>query len=261
MPLRLARVRDRLCRRRNQMLDRLGLNRRWFRELAAYPPYRRMTNQEFWVRYTLGRIEAAKLWDSKPRTGETDYRTYYAETDYFVLRQMYYHRNECFHLVAKSMGAVGRAGDFCEYGCGVAPVTAWIRPRFPRWRYTLVDVRSPMLEFARWRFRNVPYVEFKEPGFGNDLPLTKAYDVITCLDVLEHVVNPLHVARHLAEHLKPGGALHVNFENAPGGANLVESAAERAETIRYLNATLRGLAPLHVEGRNELHALYAKPRP
>ncbi len=249
--------RDLLCRRRRQVLDRLGLNRGWFRELSAY--YRGMTIQEFWVRYTIGRMDAATLWERKPRTSEHDYRSFYTETDYFVLRQMYYHRNNCYHAVAASMRRAGRAGDFCEYGCGVAPVTAWLRPRFPAWRYTLVDIPSPTLEFARWRFRRFPNVETKEPGFGSNLPLTKTYDIITCLDVLEHVVNPLAVVRHLGDHLKPGGALYLNFLDAPGGENLVESAAQRAETIAYLNSALRGVIPLRVEGRDECDAQYVKP--
>lgn len=256
--VRLLRALDLACRRRRQVLDRLGLNRGWLRELSAY--YRGLTIQEFWVRYTLGRMEAATLWERKPRTTESDYRAFYAETDYFVLRQMYYHRNECFNVVTASMRRVGRGGRFCEYGCGVAPVTAWVRPRFPRWRYTLVDVPSPALAFARWRFRRHANVEVREPGLGADLPLTEAYDVITCLDVLEHVINPLDVARHVVERLAPGGTLHVNFIHAPGGENLAEAAAQRPATIRYLDETLEPVVPLHVDAPDEPYAQYVKPR-
>jgi SAM-dependent methyltransferase len=254
----IARWRDRVCRRRKQVLDRLRLNRGWFRELSAY--HRGLTWQEFWVRYTLGRMEAARLWGAKPRAGEEDYRSFYAESDYWVLRQMYYHRNSCFHFVAASMRRTGPDGDLCEYGCGVAPVTAWVFPRFPGWRYTLVDVASPMLDFARWRFRRAANVEAREPGLGADLPLTRAYDVITCLEVLEHVVNPLEVVRHLVAHLKPGGSLHVNFVDEPGGdENLAESAAQRADTIEYLGRALRAVTPLRVKGPEEVHGHYVKP--
>jgi 2-polyprenyl-3-methyl-5-hydroxy-6-metoxy-1,4-benzoquinol methylase len=250
--------RDLLCRRRKQLLDRVGLNRRWFREVSRY--YRGMTWQEFWIRYTIGRMDAAKLWSRKPRRTETDYRAFYAETDYWVLRQMYYHRTDCFHFVAAPMRRVGPVGDFCEYGCGVAPITAWLRPRFPGWRYTLVDVPSPMVDFARWRFRKWPNVETMEPGLGSDLPLTRDYDVIACLEVLEHVVNPLEVVQHLAARLKPGGALFLNFVDEPGGdENLVESAAQRAETIAYLGRELRAITPLHVDGPDVVHGHYVKP--
>jgi SAM-dependent methyltransferase len=249
--------RDLLCRRRLQLLDRLGRNRGWLRELSEY--YRGLTVEEFWVRYTLGRMDAATLWERKPRSSEADYRSFYAETDYFVLRQMYYHRNDCHHEIARTLRA-GGAGDFCEYGCGVAPITAWLRPRFSTWRYTLVDLPTPMLEFARWRFREFPNVELTEPGFGADLPLRRAYDVITCLDVLEHVVNPLQIIRHVVEHLKPGGALYVNFIEAPGGENLVEAAAQRKDTIAFLNDALQAIVPLRVEVSDEVDAQYVKPR-
>jgi SAM-dependent methyltransferase len=253
---RLMRLRDRVCRRRRGVVEALGGNRGWLRELSAY--YRGMTIQEFWVRYTLGRMDAATLWERKPRRGEADYRAFYAETDYFVLRQMYYHRNDCFHGVAAAVRRAGHRGDVCEYGCGVAPLTAWLRPRFPAWRYTLVDLPTPALEFARWRFRRHGNVELKEPGFGGDLPLNLAYDVITCLDVLEHVVNPLEVTRHLVEHLKPGGTLFVNFVDDAGGENLVEAAEQRKETIAYLDATLRMVVPLGAPTGSDADAQYVK---
>jgi len=250
--------RDLAGRRRLQLLSRLGLNRRWFREVSEY--HRGLTRQEFWIRYTIGRMEAAKLWARKPRSTEADYRAFYAETDYFVLRQMHYHRHSVFHWVAAPMRRAGRSGDFCEYGSGVAPVTAWLLPRFPAWRYTLVDLPSPMLDFARWRFRRFANVEAREPGFGADLPLDRGYDVITCLEVLEHVINPLEVVRHLVAHLKPGGSLLLNFVDEPGGdENLTESAAQRAPTIEYLDRELRAVAPLHVSGPDVIRGHYVKP--
>jgi len=209
------------------------------------------------VRYTLGRMDAATLWERKPRTAEADYRSFYAETDYFVLRQMYYHRNDCYHRIGATLRRAGRRGDFCEYGCGVAPVAAWLRRRFPGWRYTLVDLPTPTLEFARWRLRDCPDVEFKTPGLGADLPLDRAYDVITCLDVLEHVVNPLQVVRHLVEHLKPGGVLFVNFVDDAGGENLAESAAQRADTLAYLGSELDVVVPLESGG----DGIYVRSRP
>ena len=84
--------------------------------------------------------------------------------------------------------------------------------------------------------------------------------MITCLDVLEHVVNPLQVVRHVVEHLKPGGALYVNFIEAPGGENLVEAAAQRMDTIKLLNDSLEAIVPLRADVTAEVNAHYVKPR-
>jgi len=72
-------------------------------------------------------------------------------------------------------------------------------------------------------------------------------------------VNPLQVARHLVEHLKPGGTLFVNFVDDAGGENLAESAAQRGETIAYLDRTLQAIVPLRAAGAAEADAQYVKP--
>jgi SAM-dependent methyltransferase len=205
---------------------------------------------------TLPRMKAAKLWDRKPREGEADDRSFSAETDYFVLRQMHDHRTSCFHWIGDLLGRAGTRGAFCEDGCGVAPVTAWLRPRFPDWRFTLVDLAVPTLEFARWRFPSASNVETLEPGFGRGLPPRQDYDVIACPEVLEHVINPPDVVRHLAEHLKPGGRLVLNFSNDRGRENLVESAAQRDAAVADLDAHVIAEGRL---GGHELYAQYRKP--
>src|SRR3989475_10006166 len=146
--------RDMLCRQCRRLLDRLGGNRGWLRELSEY--YRGLTIQEFWVRDTLGRMDAATLWERKPRPSAADYRSFYAATDNFVLRQMYYHRNDCYHWIARTLRRVWRVGDFCEYACGVAPITASRRPRFPPLGYTRGGLPPPELEVARVRLPHVP---------------------------------------------------------------------------------------------------------
>src|SRR5437899_927454 len=66
--------RDLVCRRRLQLLDRLGGNRGWLRELSEY--YKGLTIQEFWVRYTLGgwtprRSGSASPAAPRPTTGRS----------------------------------------------------------------------------------------------------------------------------------------------------------------------------------------------
>ena len=95
---------------------------------------------------------------------------------------------------------------------------------------------------------------------GRDLVCRRRRQLLVCLAMLEHVANPLEVVRHLAAHLKRGGALFVNFVDEPGGdENLLESAAERPATIDYLNRELRPIVPLHVDGPDVVRGHYVKP--
>ena len=225
----------------NRALGVLKLRRTWLKELSDY--YGGLTEAKFWERYARERDNVNSLWGSRPRSREEEYRSFYAETDYFVLRQMYYNQNACYFDVMDALEGKG-APRICEYGCGVAPVTAWVIGRVPDGHFTLVDLPTPAFEFARWRFRGRPNVEFLVPGLGDDLPLRNSYDVITCFDVLEHVINPLAVVKHLVCHLKPGGELFVNFVYDPTEENLAESAAQRGTTLALLNETLTARAAL-----------------
>src|SRR3990167_10082907 len=44
-----------------------------------------------------------------------------------------------------------RGGTLLEYGCGIAPVTAWLERRRRDFRAVLLDVPGHALDFAVWR--------------------------------------------------------------------------------------------------------------
>lgn len=213
---------------------------RWFQELARY--CHGLTPEEFWVRYTLGRREARTLWDRYPRDpDEAKIRAFYAETDYWLYRQAWVHRRATYYWIARHL----RGPRICEYGCGIAPVTAWLTRTWP-WRGamapTLVDVPSPTFDFARWR---LPQALALVPGLGPRFPLRVSYDGIVCLDVLEHVPEPLALVRHFVEHLLPGGILAVNFQPGDGGdENLTSAARQRPAVLAYLGEAMTPIRPI-----------------
>lgn len=224
---------------------------RWFRELRAYHRGS-FTPDEFWVRYTLSRHIAATLWSAYARQSEKDRRAFYNESDFWLYRQAYVHRRSTFYWILDALPGPW----FCEYGCGIAPVSAWLARR-RNLLYTLVDVPSAMFDFAKWRMKGA---EALTPGLGNAYPLTKPYDGIACLDVLEHVPDPLTLVKHLVVHLAPGGTLFVNFRDGEAGEeNLESAAAQRGAVLDYLYYTLTPIRPITRE-RDEPHAVYRKTR-
>lgn len=75
---------------------------------------------------------------------------------------------------------------------------------------TLADISSTLLRFSAWRFdrRRLPatYVDLKTA----ELP-AGAFDVITAMDVFEHLVDPVGTVDRLATALTAGGFLYTRI--------------------------------------------------
>jgi SAM-dependent methyltransferase len=75
---------------------------------------------------------------------------------------------------------------------------------------TLADISSPLLEFCRWRLAQrglgATYVDLKSASLPRE-----RFDVITAMDVFEHLVDPVAAVDQLWQALKPGGVLFGRF--------------------------------------------------
>lgn len=201
--------------------------------------------------------QAKNLWQKKTRNSLQRIFSFYQETDYFIYRQKWFNRHKAFFDIALPLW-LKPAGQFCEYGSGIGPVTAWLLKFFPNWGYTLVDLDCPVFDFAQWRFKQYSKVNFKTVS-AVKLPLTKKYDVITCKQVLEHVPNSWALVRHLVEHLKPQGWLYLDYIHEPGQENLVASAKQRRQVLAYLQQSLKPIFTINPNSEVEGYGLYLKP--
>jgi 2-polyprenyl-3-methyl-5-hydroxy-6-metoxy-1,4-benzoquinol methylase len=92
------------------------------------------------------------------------------------------------------------ARRYLDYGSGIGSgAILFARHGFD---VTLADVSSPMLDFAKWRLtrRGLPFhaVHLRTESLGDGL-----WDVITLLDVLEHVADPIGLVAGIRRHLDP----------------------------------------------------------
>ncbi len=75
---------------------------------------------------------------------------------------------------------------------------------------TLTDISSPLLRFSEWRFgrRGLPahFIDLK----SHPLPRC-AFDIVTAMDVFEHLFDPVNAAEEICASLKPGGFLFGRF--------------------------------------------------
>lgn len=115
-----------------------------------------------------------------------------------------YTRKEILPLLPAAVSSV------LEIGCGAGNTLEWIKSiRNCTW-VGGVELSPDIAQQARERLDEV-YVGNVEQM---DLPIAKgSLDLVLCLDVLEHLVDPWATVFRLQELLKPGGALIASIPN------------------------------------------------
>jgi 2-polyprenyl-3-methyl-5-hydroxy-6-metoxy-1,4-benzoquinol methylase len=102
------------------------------------------------------------------------------------------------------------AGRVLEVGCGAGATLRWLRASGQAGHTTGIELAADAAAVARTRVD-----ELLEGPLAQHLPaLPKAgYDLVLCLDVLEHLVDPWEAVRGLRTLLRPGGTLIVSLPN------------------------------------------------
>ncbi len=184
-----------------------------------------------------------EIWQMRARSGPEAIQQFYQDMGaWATFRQVYRHR---YLDASRYLRGLPAGARFCEYGSGVAPVSHWMVEHVRRpMSLTITDVPCEHFRFGRWRLEKkiaVARVKFSLTALevtGDYLPLTETYDAILISEVFEHLHNSLAVARHLVEHLKPGGRLWENYlVKAPEAADLKEAQEQRGAVFEHLRAT------------------------
>lgn len=93
-----------------------------------------------------------------------------------------------------------------DVGCNVGALIGELSRRHPQARLAGVEINATALEVAR---RNHPSADIRHSG-AEAIPFPDAsFDVVTCVEVLEHLPEPLRPAafREMRRVLRPGGRL------------------------------------------------------
>lgn len=169
-----------------------------------------------------------KQWFTRQRKNIKEIMGFYQEVDIYPFRQPYLKRFGGFRWYLKLIRDKDHP-SVLEYGCGSAVLTEWLISRFPYCQYAVADIPSVTLDFVKWKKLKFNYgYEILTIGPGREgIPLKRSYDLIICQDVLEHTPNPLQIVMAFVDNLSPGGILVVDFNNSPGGENLIAAAKQR----------------------------------
>jgi len=130
-----------------------------------------------------------------------------------------------------------RGGRVVEYGCGTAPILQALARWYRHLNLHLVgaDIPHLLFHFARWKFRNAPFVTMVPIAPNDDAPLSGRYDTIFCLEVLEHLPRPIPVLEHLHHVLEPGGYLIFDYIRSDAtGLDTATSLRDRIPALKFL---------------------------
>jgi SAM-dependent methyltransferase len=103
-----------------------------------------------------------------------------------------------------------------DAGGGEGAFAYYVARRFPTWRVVIGD-NEPRTLARAGRIKaslgltnlEIRDVDLRDPGDQD------AFDIVVCSDVLEHIDEDHLVVKHLAQALKPGGALIVTSPSVP----------------------------------------------
>lgn len=109
-----------------------------------------------------------------------------------------------------------------EIGCGRGEFAIWLASRFSKARVMAVDLSNAAIEIAKSRARDAAvsvgfavesaeYLSFRDCSF----------DYVVSCECMEHVADPMHMAREIYRVLQPGGRFILTTENYFNGMILL----------------------------------------
>ena len=102
-------------------------------------------------------------------------------------------------------------GRVLEIGCGAGATLGWLRQQHHATHTVGIEIAETAADKARLFADEVHCLDFERQDLPGNEP---KFDLILCLDVLEHMVDPWAVIDRLAtRYLKTGGTLLVSLPN------------------------------------------------
>lgn len=151
-------------------------------------------------------------------------RVFYRLLDLLLLRAWHVHkelRGWMRHVV--STHRVGQHGAIRIYdaGAGYGQYSYWLSGRNRDWSITALDVKEEQVADCNAFFQRIgrPNVRFQ---VGDVTKFTKAdaFDLVVCVDVMEHILEDEAALRCYSTSLKKGGMLIISTPSDQGGSDV-----------------------------------------
>ena len=183
---------------------------------------------------------------------------FYQLLDLFFLRSWHV-RSQLRMWYRDNALTVNRAGmtlKVLDAGCGFGQYDQFMLRALPGIRIDAVDIKEDYLDDCRYYFKKD--IKRKDITFQNmDLlhpSFDRSYNLVLCVDVMEHIDDDITVLRNMQKALKSGGHFlmhspsHLAEDDADGDGSFVGEHARAGYSIDDITAKLKlaGLEPVEV---------------
>lgn len=148
-------------------------------------------------------------------------RLFFGLLNMLFLRAWYVRRE-----IHRILGAKGRSARVLDAGTGFGQYAWFVARSFPGAHVHAIDVKPEYLERARRFVEKTPQrrrITFAQDDL-TDLKVDGPFDLILCVDVMEHIEEDEAVLSHFVRVLAPGGHVIINTPSDKGGSDVQEES-------------------------------------
>jgi len=117
----------------------------------------------------------------------------------------------------------GRELAIYDAGAGFGQYTYWLSGRSSKWSITAIDVKDEQVSDCNAFFQRIgrPQVKF-EVGDVTKFTRPDSFQLVVCVDVMEHILEDEAALRCYSTSLKQGGMLIISTPSDQGGSDVHE---------------------------------------
>lgn len=144
-------------------------------------------------------------------------KLFYRLLDLLLLRAWHIHHE----LRRWAHGKRDRQLAIYDAGAGFGQYSYWLSGLSPKWSITAIDVKEEQVADCNAFFQRIgrPQVKF-EVGDVTRYQRPGAFELVVCVDVMEHILEDEAALRCYSTSLKPGGMLIISTPSDQGGSDV-----------------------------------------
>ncbi len=148
-------------------------------------------------------------------------KLFYGLLDLLLLRAWHVHKE-----LKKWIREKGNNADILDAGAGFGQYTYWLYTKNKNWKITSVDVKDEQVADCNNFFSKIGATNVKfQVGDLTKYVNQNSYDLVVCVDVMEHIEEDVQVFKNFHASMRPGAMLIISTPSDQGGSDVHDDDA------------------------------------